>query len=46
MARIGAIQEDELRAMGLAARAKVEREFSEEIVVDAYLKVLAEVARR
>jgi hypothetical protein len=31
--------------MGRAARAKVEREFSEELVVDAYLRVLDKVVR-
>jgi glycosyltransferase involved in cell wall biosynthesis len=35
-----------LRQLGRAARRKVEREFSEQLVVDAYLEALAEVVRR
>jgi len=34
------------RTLGLAARRKVERRFGEAIVVEAYLKALAEVAPR
>jgi hypothetical protein len=37
---------ERLDALGRAARDKVEREFGEEIVVEAYLAVLAEVVRR
>jgi hypothetical protein len=37
---------DKLRELGRAARAKVDREFGEQIVVDAYLEALAEVAAR
>ena len=44
MERIGRMPAEELREMGRAARAKVEREFGEDIVVDAYLTVLGELA--
>ena len=40
MERMGRMPAKRLREMGLAARAKVEREFSEEVVVRAYLEVL------
>lgn len=46
MERIGRLPAKRLRAMGLAARAKVEREFGEERVVEAYLRVLDEVVER
>jgi glycosyltransferase involved in cell wall biosynthesis len=42
MRRMGSMTPDQLRDMGRAARAKVEREFSEDVVVRAYLDVLAE----
>ena len=42
MERIGGLLPDALRALGLAARDKIEREFSEQVVVDAYLRVLDE----
>jgi glycosyltransferase involved in cell wall biosynthesis len=38
--RMGKMPADRLREMGRAARAKVEREFSEEVVVRAYLEAL------
>jgi glycosyltransferase involved in cell wall biosynthesis len=46
MERIGRMPSDKLRELGRAARAKVQREFGEQIVVDAYLEALAEVAAR
>jgi glycosyltransferase involved in cell wall biosynthesis len=46
MERIGRMPSDKLRELGRAARAKVDREFGEQIVVDAYLEALAEVAAR
>ena len=46
MERIARMPPDRLRELGRAARQKVEREFSEQIVVDAYLEALAEVAPR
>jgi glycosyltransferase involved in cell wall biosynthesis len=45
MERIGRMAPGRLTEMGRAARAKVEREFSEELVVDAYLRVLDKVVR-
>jgi glycosyltransferase involved in cell wall biosynthesis len=46
MERIARLPPERLRALGRAARDKVEREFGEQIVVDAYLEALAEVAAR
>lgn len=46
MQRIGAMPRGILREMGLAARAKVEREFGENIVIEAYLKALAQAVHR
>ena len=34
---------EERKAMGLAARQKVEREFDRKIIVDAYLKAVADI---
>jgi len=44
--RIARMPPEGLRDLGRAAREKVEREFGEQIVVDAYLEALAEVAPR
>ena len=46
MERIARSSPAELRALGQEARRKVERGFGEAIVVDAYLKALAEVEPR
>ena len=46
MQRIGNMQPGRLRLMGAAARTKVERNFGEQIVVQAYLDVLDEVVGR
>jgi glycosyltransferase involved in cell wall biosynthesis len=46
MERIGRMPPEHLAAMGRAARDKVEREFSEELVVKAYLRAVDEVVRR
>jgi glycosyltransferase involved in cell wall biosynthesis len=46
MERIGRMPAERLAEMGRAARAKVEREFSEEIVVQTYLDLIDEVIRR
>lgn len=46
MERIARLPPDHLRELGRAARRKVERDFGEQIVVDAYLEALAEVAPR
>ena len=46
MLRIGGLPPARLRQMGLAARAKVEREFGEERVVRAYLEALEGAVRR
>jgi glycosyltransferase involved in cell wall biosynthesis len=46
MERIARLPGDRLRNMGMAARARVEQGFSEEVVVEAYLDVLNEVVRR
>jgi len=46
MERIGRMPAGELREMGRAARAKVEREFGEQIVTDAYRDALAGLAPR
>jgi glycosyltransferase involved in cell wall biosynthesis len=46
MERIAGMRPEQLRELGRAARRKVEREFSEQIVVDAYLEALAEVTVR
>ena len=46
MERIARSSTEQLQALGRAARRKVEREFGEQIVVDAYLQALAEVAPR
>ena len=45
MERIARLSPDQRRELGRAARRKVEREFSKELVVDAYLEALAEVIR-
>ena len=42
--RIVRLSREQLQAFGRAAREKVEREFGEQIVVDAYLRALVEVA--
>ena len=44
MARIAAMSEQQLRELGAAARARVERGFGEQVVVEAYLEALASVA--
>lgn len=46
MERIARLPEDRLNELGRAARRKVEREFGEQMVVDAYLEALAEVMAR
>lgn len=46
MERIARMPSEQLRQLGRAARQKVERGFSEQIVVDTYLEALAEVAKR
>jgi glycosyltransferase involved in cell wall biosynthesis len=46
MERIARMPPEQLRQLGRAARQKVERDFSEQIVVDAYLEALAEVTAR
>lgn len=46
MIRIGKLPAEELRALGAAARAKVEREFGEQRVIDAYREALAELIGR
>ncbi|MGN6059498.1 MAG: glycosyltransferase family 4 protein [Sphingomicrobium sp.] len=46
MERIARLPPNRLRELGRAARRKVERDFGEQIVVDAYLEALAEVAPR
>ena len=46
MERIARSTPKQLHALGRAARQKVELEFGEQIVVDAYLQALAEVAPR
>jgi glycosyltransferase involved in cell wall biosynthesis len=46
MERIGRSSPERLRELGRAARKKVELEFGEQTVVDAYLDALAEVAPR
>lgn len=46
MLRLAEMPVGRLRQMGLAARAKVEREFDEQIVVKAYLDALDQVVRR
>jgi len=46
MRRMGEMRPRQLREMGRAARSKVEREFSEEVVVRAYVDVLAQAVRR
>lgn len=46
MERLASAAPEQLQALGQAARAKVEREFGEMIVVDAYLEALAEVVAR
>lgn len=46
MERLARLAPDQLRELGRAARRKVEREFGEQIVVDAYLEALAEVVPR
>jgi glycosyltransferase involved in cell wall biosynthesis len=45
MERLARLPLSERRSMGDAARAKVQRRFSEEFVVDAYLEVLARLDR-
>lgn len=44
--RFAALSDAERRAMGLASRAKVEREFDERFVVDTYRKLLREIGER
>ena len=46
MERIARLPRDRLRELGRAARAKVEAEYGEQIVVDAYLEALAEIVQR
>jgi hypothetical protein len=46
MERIARLPEARLSELGRAARRKVELEFGEQIVVDAYLEALAEVVVR
>ena len=46
MARFGEMGVDQREALGKAARAKVEAEFSERAVIDAYLDVLKSLVRR
>ena len=46
MERIACLPQERLTELGRAARRKVEREFGEQIVVDAYLEALAEVVAR
>ena len=46
MQRIARLPEDRLNELGRAARRKVEHEFGEQIVVDAYLEALAQVVAR
>jgi len=46
MERMGRMPPERLRAMGLAGRNKMAREFSEERVVEAYLDVLEEAIAR
>jgi glycosyltransferase involved in cell wall biosynthesis len=46
MERIARSTPEQRQAFGRAARQRVEREFGEQIVVDAYLQALAEVAAR
>jgi glycosyltransferase involved in cell wall biosynthesis len=46
MERIARSTQQQLQTLGRAARERVEREFGEQIVVDAYLQALAEVAAR
>ena len=43
MARLAALDPPALRAMGLAARDKVQREFSEDLVIEAYIRALREL---
>lgn len=45
MERIARSTPEQLQAFGRAGRARVEREFGDQIVVEAYLQALAEVAR-
>jgi glycosyltransferase involved in cell wall biosynthesis len=45
MMRIIALLPSELAAMGLAGRAKMEREFDEKIVIDRYLEVLQSITK-
>jgi hypothetical protein len=42
MERMGGLPTERRTEMGRAARAKVERQFSDEVVVQAYLDVLAD----
>jgi glycosyltransferase involved in cell wall biosynthesis len=46
MERLARLSPQARARLGRAARAKVEGEFGEQIVVDAYLEALAEVVRR
>jgi glycosyltransferase involved in cell wall biosynthesis len=46
MERIGRLSAESLRQMGMTARARVEHRFSEDVVVEAYLQVLAEAVQR
>jgi glycosyltransferase involved in cell wall biosynthesis len=46
MARMIAMPQSELEAMGQRGRAKVEREFDEKIVIDKYLTAIKEVVKK
>ena len=43
--RMGELGEADRARMGAAGRAKVEREYDERIVIDAYLRTIAELPR-
>lgn len=46
MERIGRLPPHRIAELGRAARNKVEREFGEQVVIDAYLEALSELVRR
>jgi glycosyltransferase involved in cell wall biosynthesis len=46
MERVGRLPPGAMAELGRAARKKVEREFGEQVVIDAYLEALSEVVRR
>ena len=46
MERIGRLPPHRIAELGRAARYKVEREFGEQVVIDAYLEALSELVRR